>query len=123
MVRIRGIVDEFAALLEPGVDGAPRNVDVAGRLCHPVVGERCDVVGEERVAEGMAAAVHHQRPLRVDDRASVEHRPDASRVRFDEDHVRGQRCREPTGGVDTQWAAAGDETHRPRFTNRTSIVT
>ena len=83
-------MDERAPLLEPGVDRVPGHMDVSRRLRFGVAGKVADLVGRERVTEWVIAAVHHQRPLGVDDHFAVADGLNASRMRLDEDKIVGQ---------------------------------
>jgi hypothetical protein len=84
-------MDEPAPLLQPGIDRIPRHVDISRRFRFGVAGQVTDGVGGEGVAERVIAAVHHQRPLGVDDRLTVADGPNASRMRLDEDEIVRQR--------------------------------
>jgi hypothetical protein len=65
-------------------------MDVSRRLRFRAAGKITDLVGREGVAERVIAAVHHQRPLGVDDHLAVADGLNASRMRLDEDEIVGR---------------------------------
>ena len=74
VVRVRRVVDEAAALLEPGVDGVPGHLHVARRLRHRLVREVADDVGGERVGQRVPGAVHERGPPRCRSRCGRRRR-------------------------------------------------
>jgi len=87
LIRIWWVVDERASLLDPAVHRVPGHVDISRRLRFGVTGKVADVVGRKCVAQRVIAAVHHQRPLGVDDHLAVADGLNASRMWLDEDRI------------------------------------
>ena len=61
--------------------------------------------------EGPVSPVHQQRPLGVDQHATVAQSLNAARVWFDVDNLGAQFGREPPGGLIAERPAPGDQTH------------
>lgn len=111
VVGVGRVVDQHAPLLEPGVNGIPRDPHKTWRRRLRFARKVYDRVGGECVTEGMVAPMHHQCALGVDDHMPIAQRLNAARVRFDEHDGIEKRGREPARGTLAERTTSGNETH------------
>ena len=124
VIGVRWVVDELSPLFEPCVDRIPWHHNVTGSLGLGFIRQIGDHVCGECVGQRPVPAVHHQRPLGVDDHAPVSNRLDSPRVGFHIDQIVGQRRGKPSAWIGAEWAARSDEAHRwPPMSLVDSILT